>query len=166
MHAGHCPGLCTHSHTHCPHGAWSLSGRQVLNQQGPKFDDKCQSTICTEGRFQVIWVGKVERFPDTGGNQGRLPWGSEAAAETCQRKGERLMLALRVDPRVRGKLEIRPKQRFCFTSFVVTQTSSKGTLKKRENGFRSLCFLPPQTWNWTEWRKFNVKLLTLGGLIN
>lgn len=55
------------------------------------------------------------------------------------------MLAGRVGPRVTGKLERRPKQRFCFTSLVVTQTSSKGTLKKRENGFRSCYFLPPQT---------------------
>lgn len=81
-------------------------------------------------------------------------------------RGKEVGLALRVDPRVMGELERRPKQRFCFTSFVVTETSSKGSLKKRENGFRSCYFLPPQTGNGTEWRKFNVKLLLHDGLIN
>lgn len=51
-----------------------------------------------------------------------------------------LALALRVDPRLTGKLERSPKQRFCFTSFVVTLTSLKDTLKNRENGFRSCYF--------------------------
>lgn len=111
-----------------------------------------------------VWYVQRGGSSDLGGKGGEVHWrGSWGEAKEgfpeevrlqlrllVRRQEWGLALALRVDPRVLGELESRLKQRLCFTSFVITQTSSKGALKKRENGFRSCYFLPPSAGNWTE----------------
>lgn len=90
----------------------------------------------------VRWEGWRGSLTLGGAREG-LPEDVRLQLRPVRRKEMELVLALTVDPRVMGKLGRRPKQRSCFTSFVITWTSSKGTVKKRENGFRSCYFLPP-----------------------
>lgn len=97
----------------------------------------------------MLWVGTLNRSPDSGCSQGRLPLGDEAVTETCQRKGGGAVAGTEGGPRSYRKAGKKTKAN-CFTSFVVTPTSLKDTLKKRENGFRSCYFLLPHTQNWAQ----------------
>lgn len=97
----------------------------------------------------MLWVGTLNRSPDSGCSQGRLPLGGEAVTETCQRKGGGAVAGTEGGPGSYRKAGKKTKAN-SFTSFVVTPTSLKDTLKKRENGFRSYYFLLPHTQNWAQ----------------
>lgn len=137
----------------------SQEDRHLTDNYPNLMEPRTSMWYAEEERFLVLSGGRLKRSLDSGDSQGSLPWGDEAAAKTCQKKGGGATAGTESGPEGDRKLERRPKQRFCFTSFVVTPTSLKDTLKKRENGFRSYYFLPPHTWNWAQWKKFNVKLL-------
>lgn len=80
-------------------------------------------------------VGRVQRFPDTGGSQGGLPRGCEAAAETCQKKGDGAGTGTEGGPKGYGKAGKKTKTKILFYFLCYNSNFLKGHLEKKRQWF-------------------------------
>lgn len=117
--------------------------------------------------FHALWVVRGERFPGTGGSQGRLPGGGgAAAAETCQRKRGGAGAGTEGGPKGYRKSG-KTKTKVLFYFPCSNSEFLKGSLgKKKTKGFQELLFFTSLALDWAEWRKFKVKGLMRCALIN
>lgn len=83
--------------------------------------------------------GRLKRSLDSGDSQEVFPEEMRLQLRLVRRKEVGLAGTESGPPGVTESWK-RPKQRFIFASFVVTPTSLKGHLEKRENGFRAIIF--------------------------